>query len=490
MADSVPDTEGLGQVALGDIFDRVSDGIIAVDADWVITFANPSGGVAVGLRPDEIVGRSLWAVFPELGDSEFGRWYRWCFESQTEAEKLDYYEPLTAWFSVRVFPSARGMTIYFRDVTAIRELEDERERAREAEREAHAARSRFEALVEASSDFIAIAGLDGRVLYVNPAGRALIGMGADVDVTTTTIADYLTPEGLIASAEIEQPAVLRDGHWSGQTTLRDLRGGPPIKVAVSSFLMSDAATGEPFAMATVQRDIRELTAVTDRLRALAVQRRELLDRLVAAQELERARIAADVHDDSVQALAAVDLRLGLLRRRLELGAPDLVESVADLQQVVSGATERLRTLLFDLEDAGPERSLFGAVSDAAAHVFEPTRIRWSVDGDASIDLPPAERTQALRVVKEALANAREHAGATTVTVALRARDDGVAVSIVDDGGGLDPQSVASRPGHRGLQTMRDRIEIAGGHLEVDGMPGRGTTVRFWLPCEPPVDPIG
>ncbi|HET7658952.1 MAG TPA: PAS domain-containing protein, partial [Oryzihumus sp.] len=67
---------------------------------------------------------------------------------------------------------------------------------------------RFKALVEASPDFIAIAGLDGVVQYVNPGGRAMIGIGADVDVTTTTIADYLTPEGLAASVEVEQPAVV------------------------------------------------------------------------------------------------------------------------------------------------------------------------------------------------------------------------------------------------------------------------------------------
>ena len=82
----------------------------------------------------------------------------------------------------------------------------------DALREAVADLKRFKALVEASPDFIAIADLDGTVRYVNPPGRAMVGIDESVDVTTTTIADYLTPEGLVASLEVERPAVVERGH--------------------------------------------------------------------------------------------------------------------------------------------------------------------------------------------------------------------------------------------------------------------------------------
>ncbi len=169
--------------------------------------------------------------------------------------------------------------------------------------------------METSGDFIAMARPDGAVMYVNPAGRRLVGI-EDRDVTAMTIADFLTEEGLTASIEVEQPAVVAQGRWSGQSTLRDHRGGPPIPVAIASFLMREPETGEPFALATVQRDISDRVAAQNELQRLADERQHLLDRLVQAQEDERARIAADVHDDSVQALAAVELRLGLLRRQL------------------------------------------------------------------------------------------------------------------------------------------------------------------------------
>ena len=116
----------------------------------------------------------------------------------------------------------------------------------------------FEALVHASPEFIAIADVEGKVEFVNQAGRQLVGMPDDFDVTTATIADFLTPEGMRASLEVEQPAVIKDGWWQGETTLRDWRGGPAIPVAVSSFLVTDLETGAPLALATVQRDLREL----------------------------------------------------------------------------------------------------------------------------------------------------------------------------------------------------------------------------------------
>jgi diguanylate cyclase (GGDEF)-like protein/PAS domain S-box-containing protein len=118
----------------------------------------------------------------------------------------------------------------------------------------------FEALVHASPDFLALADVEGRVQFVSAAGRQLVGMPDDVDVSGTTIADYLTEEGLAASVEVEQPSILATGSWQGESTLRDWRGGPPIPVAVSSYLVTDLQTGRPLALATVQRDLRESRA--------------------------------------------------------------------------------------------------------------------------------------------------------------------------------------------------------------------------------------
>jgi diguanylate cyclase (GGDEF)-like protein/PAS domain S-box-containing protein len=119
---------------------------------------------------------------------------------------------------------------------------------------------RFEALVHASPDFVAIAAVDGQVEFVNTAGRRLIGLSDTVDVTQTVITDYLTEQALASSIEVEQPAVLARGFWTGETTLRDWRDDSEIPVMVTSFVLRSRSSGEPVAMATIQRDLRKAHA--------------------------------------------------------------------------------------------------------------------------------------------------------------------------------------------------------------------------------------
>ncbi len=221
--------------------------------------------------------------------------------------------------------------------------------------------------------------------------------------------DFLTEEGIERSLLVEQPAVKAHGHWEGESTLRDRRGGPPTPVAIASFLVRDLQTGEPFALATVQRDVTERREAERALSDLADQRQELLARLVQAQEDERHRIAADVHDDSVQALAAVELRLGLLRRQLADADPAVLTSLERAHRSVTDATGRLRHLLFDLESPALRDDLATGLAEAADFVLEDTGVRWTMTGDRAVDLPQAARVTAYRVAKEALVNVRKHA---------------------------------------------------------------------------------
>jgi PAS domain S-box-containing protein len=232
-----------------------------------------------------------------------------------------------------------------------------------------------------------------------------------------------------------------------------------------------------------------LVAAAD-LDRISVQRRELLRRLVRAQEDERSKIAADVHDDSVQSLAVVDLRLGLLRRQVEAQAPELVEAVALLQETVGSVSAGLRLLLFELEPADAVATLPEMLTEAAAVIFEGDHVSWAVTVDAPAELdhvardpswlPEPARTMVVRVVKEALRNVRKHSGAGSVTVTIRPDSDGVEVVVQDDGIGIDPEHVRSTPGHRGLRTMRERVEIGGGWTQLDGG-AAGTSLRFWMP---------
>lgn len=228
-------------------------------------------------------------------------------------------------------------------------------------------------------------------------------------------------------------------------------------------------------------------AAVAQLRDLAVQRQYLSGRLVEAQEAERARIAADVHDDSVQALAAMGLRLGVLQRRLAANAPEDAATVGQLLESLGGVSAGLRDLLFELEPAGDDVEMIDMLQQAGAHIFDDSDVRCTIHQDQHVPenrdtLSLTVRGQVLRIVKEALINARNHAHASEVVVNVEPGADGFRVLVTDNGAGFEVGRAAPSPGHRGLVNMFDRAAVSGGTCEVESSTS-GTAVRLWMPYD-------
>jgi signal transduction histidine kinase len=340
----------------------------------------------------------------------------------------------------------------------------------------------YRAFVDAAPQFIALAGLDGSVMYLNPGGRRIAGIPDDVDVTATTIADYLTHDGLVASVEVEQPAVRRDGRWEGESTLRHWPTGEGIPVRVSSFLVTDPTTGSPGALATVQSDLREVVAARQAMQSQVAHQRGLLLHLQEAQEAERQRIAGEIHDDTVQVMAALNLRLQTLRRSLAPSLPaKQAADLAALDQSVRDATGRLRRLLVDL-DAPPltAEAVGEALHTAVRSTFGAGPPVAEVDVRVSTEPTPVVGRVLMRIVREALANVVKHAGAEHVQVELREESGEYLLRVLDDGRGMVTGEEVS-PLHRGLRTMHEQAESVGGELAVVARTDGGTLVESRLP---------
>ena len=247
---------------------------------------------------------------------------------------------------------------------------------------------------------------------------------------------------------------------------------------ISSFASIMALSAGVLMVGRTALTFRELRVLTE------ARQRALSERLVEAQDDERARIAADVHDDSIQALAAVDLRLGALRNRLRASAPEEAPGVETVMDAVHGASVRLRHLLFELETPVLDATLSDGLRDAAAQVFEDSDVTWSVEERGQGALPQQVRVSAYRIAREAMVNARKHARAHHVTVTVDASEPGVEVRVVDDGrgvGGTTSERSARR--HSGVVAMRDRALASGGWWRSEPGPGGvGTAVSFFLPA--------
>lgn len=237
-------------------------------------------------------------------------------------------------------------------------------------------------------------------------------------------------------------------------------------------------TGELRGFGKVTRDMTERRAAEQAL----TERRRLFTHLVQAQELERRRIAWDVHDDSIQAMVAVGMRLQLLAD--QAGEPHARE-LSLLDASVREAVGRLRSLTFRLQPPGIDRH--GLVESLSQHLDDVVAGSWGLEPTLEHDLErePAPETAitVFRIVQEALLNVRKHARARTVRVSLATEYQGLRVQVVDDGTGHAAVAHRSQE-HFGLMEMRERAETADGWWTLRSEPGAGTTVEFWVPDLP------
>lgn len=222
----------------------------------------------------------------------------------------------------------------------------------------------------------------------------------------------------------------------------------------------------------------ELERSLEQLRKTAAARRGLLKRLASAVEVERGRIARDVHDDALQSLAALGLRLELLGEKLD--RPELKGTLEQIAASLQQSTRRLRQLIFDLRPDALEVGLETAIRFYFEQTQSEVDPRLVVESSLHHEPPPEQRLAIYRACQEAINNVRKHASAERVVVGLDEREGGLEVTITDDGKGFRVAK-APRQGHLGLTAMRERAELLGGSCQISSRPGRGSTVRFWFP---------
>jgi signal transduction histidine kinase len=273
--------------------------------------------------------------------------------------------------------------------------------------------------------------------------------------------------GFKASAGLIVPLLFRGTGHGVLIAIDRLQDGP-------TFTAEDQRLLEAFAASAA-------TAVATAETVQAERRRHRL----AAAEQERARWARELHDETLQSLAALRVGLATQLRSAQVGpmADTVRDAVADLEREIVN----LRALITDLRPAALDDVGAGAAIEDLA---ERARGR-GLDVDTSVDLSyeqgrASERhtvdleTALYRIVQEALTNAVRHGGARRASVEIEEDETAVRITIRDDGQGFDPTVKAAG---FGLVGMRERAELLDGTLQVESEPGRGTTIRAVLPVQ-------
>jgi two-component system, NarL family, sensor histidine kinase DevS len=282
-------------------------------------------------------------------------------------------------------------------------------------------------------------------------------------------------DSLLEDPEVNQDLARRLGASTGLYVPLRARDRP-IGVLVAHdkigrekrFASSDLRLAEQFALrASIAVDLSRRVA------------RDALRRVVAGQEVERRRLARELHDETGQALTSI--LLGLRSVDEANDAEAVAKAVMDLRELVVATLQDVRRLAVQLRPkALDDFGLVPAVERLVQTFSESSGIH--VDLEARIGdtrLPSEVETTIYRIVQEALTNVVKHAESRRVSILLVRRDNVVTAMIEDDGTGFDPEAVSTE--RLGLEGMRERVELHDGRLTIETSPGSGTTLRVEVP---------
>jgi signal transduction histidine kinase len=220
------------------------------------------------------------------------------------------------------------------------------------------------------------------------------------------------------------------------------------------------------------------------LQANRLEREALLLRALAASDTERRRIASDLHDGVVQDLAGTSYALAAAADRLNGHAtPDVSDALRDGAHQTRRSIRQLRSLLVDIYPPDLHRAgLAAALSDLVAPL-ESRGVNARVELPPGLRLEPDAEALMFRTAQEALRNVMAHSDADHVDVSVRLENSHAGLTIADDGRGFtaDAADAARADGHLGLRVLGDMARDAGGSLEIDSEPGRGTRVCLEVP---------
>ncbi|MFP5352862.1 MAG: PAS domain S-box protein [Actinomycetota bacterium] len=316
----------------------------------------------------------------------------------------------------------------------------------------------LQSVLDNSPARIVIKTIDGRLLYLNEAQLDAMGMPAE-QLLGRRPEEFL-PAEVAEEIRRDDETVLRSGEPMRSQQSAVVRG-IPVMLNVLRFPIRDqegAITG----LCTVMNDVTQ-----------EVTEREIRGR-------ERRQIAADLHDDAVQVMAAVALHLDGLD--VSGAGEERQEEVAALSSAVRSAVVRLRGVMSDLVDDTLETQGLGEALQRLVREWEPrssSTFSLDVSGyEQEVALPV--RTALLHVAREAVANGVKHSGGTKIDIVLERSGDRVHLTVADDGSGF-AFGEGSPPGHFGLSAMRDIVNQVGGTITLGPARPQGTLVEAHAP---------
>ncbi len=396
------------------------------------------------------------------------------------------------------------------------------------------ARDKMEALLADYTDLYDFAPVgymslneQGQILKVNLTGAALLGVGRSRLLNRPFLAyvapgdrrgflDFLEQVFAGPAKQVCEAKLLREG---GASFWANIHGAAAISASgprkwcrvvvsdITALKLSEEAQRRVEALADANRDLTQEIArrqavekslkkseqhqgeLLAQSRVMQNQLRHLSRQILQAQEDERKRISRELHDVIAQTLTGINIQLATLAKRTRLDPDEFDRTIAQTQRLVEKSVDMVHQFARELRPAVlDDLGLIPALHTFMKHFTAQTGVRAHLTAFAGVEhLDTAARTVLFRVAQEALTNVARHAQASRVEVSIHKMPDCICMKIKDDGKSFQAQRLLKAKGCKrlGLLGMRERLEMIGGHFDVESAPGEGTTVQAQIPLGNP-----
>jgi PAS domain S-box-containing protein len=349
-----------------------------------------------------------------------------------------------------------------------------------ARNSAHESEERFRLIANAAPVMIWMSGADAATTYVNQRWLDFTGQSASAALVNGS-GEGIHPDDRERCAQARTEAFNRRQPFQMEYRLRRHDGAYRWVLESDVPIVSPDGLFEGYLGSAV--DVTTQTLAKDALSTLS-------RRLMEAQEQERARIARELHDDLAQRAATLAMELHDVGHLLPPGTSEHVR----LQQVREQTTDLARDIQVVAQSLHSGKLEILGLTSAAGGLCRELSARHHVEITFSAESLPRNlaRDVALcifRVLQEALTNALKHAGVPQVTVALRGTPTEIHLDVIDRGVGFDPETMPQNGG-LGLLSMKERLTLVNGAIQVASRPGAGTTVHVRVPVEPGDKDVG
>ncbi|HSW55969.1 MAG TPA: PAS domain S-box protein [Ignavibacteriaceae bacterium] len=466
----------------GQLWEISVDGMRLIDEDGNILLVNDSFCRIFKMEKDQLIGKPFSIVYAETEQEAALKSYQRDIrndEIKTFFERENaLWDGKKTWFefsnSFLTLPDEHKITLsIIKDISERKKSEIE---LRESE-------SRFKMLFNNANDAVFVTQLSndksyGDFIEVNEVACTRLGYTKEEFL-------QLSPSAIVSQKSINDFNMNMERLLKEEHVICDLvhrakdKKLIPVEISSHLFLYNNKRT-----VLSIARDISERKQAEEKLKRTSKLLRELATHLQSVREEERTMIAQEIHDELGQVLTALKIQISLLANKLNDDQKPLKQKINSLSDMIDASVESVQKISSKLRPGIlDELGLIAAIEWQAEDFEKLTNIKCSlVLPKQEIELEKNKSTAIFRIFQEALTNIARHSQATKAAISLLNHQSNIYLEIQDNGKGISQDQIKDYKS-LGLHGMEERAMVFGGQVYIDGIAGKGTTVKVEIPID-------